>query len=538
MASVKSSLVSTSSVACFSSHTAAEAALSALRQDLEVDNDDDNGVETTDNPYERDRHGKGESYHATQPPGLVAYPKSTDAVQRLVQACVRHRIPIVPFGGGTSLEGHVGAPHPYAVSLDTSRYLNQILHLPEMSIPSEIDDTTDVDSSALLPPDPFVIVQAGVTRQQLQQALKPTGWQFTVDPGAGTATLGGMVATNAAGTTTVKYGAMRDNVLGLQAILATDDAALLRTGGTTLKNSAGYDLTRLLCGSEGTLAVLTQATLRVWPVPTVTVAGRWQFKTLTAAGRAVALMRASGVDALVRCEVLDASSVAAFLAYNERQSTSSSTQSHYNDNLALLPTLFLELQGATDAAVQEQVDLVTVLLQEETPHAGEWATDADARTALWKARHSLYYAAMASRPGGGATGALVTDAAVGLSHLPALLEATAADVKAAGLHGPCFGHAGDGSFHCILAVRDDDTPEYWSKVHSVNQRLLERTLAVGGTVTGEHGIGVGKRQYLRQQYGDDTVNAMRLLKKAWDPYNLLNPGKVFTVNPGVGDGIS
>ena len=527
-------------------HAERERALAALQNDLEAlrreDEDDDKDddpskeplLELTDNPYERDRHGRGESFHTSQPPGLVVYPRTTAAVQQIVAACIQHGVPLVPFGGGTSLEGHVAAPHPYAISLDTSRYMNQIVHLPALNNDDDDDDDNNDDDD--LPPDPYVIVQAGVTRQQLQQALRPTGWQFVVDPGAPTATLGGMVATSAAGTTTVRYGPMRENVLGLQAVLASDATApIIHTGGTTTKNAAGYDLTRLLIGSEGTLGVITQATLRLWPVPAAVTAGRIQFESLTAAARAVALLRASGVDSLTRCELLDAASVQAFLTYQaqqqqQQQQQSLSSSSDISTQLELLPTLFVELQGASDEILAQQVDFVNTLLQDETPHPAVWATDADARTNLWKCRHSLYYAAVASRPGG-ATGALVTDACVGLRHLPALLEATAADVQAQDeLHGPCFGHAGDGSFHCILAVRDDDDDAYWRKIHAVNDALLQRTLAVGGTVTGEHGIGAGKRQYLRQQYGDTTVQAMRLLKQAWDPYHILNPGKIFNCN--------
>lgn len=481
------------------STSAMDTAVEYLQNDLQAA-----AIELSDNLYMREAHGKGESFHPIKPPALVAFPTSTEQVQDIVRKCVQYRIPIVPFGGGTSVEGQLPAHVPHSLSLDLTA-MNQILHLPEM-------DAASMD----MPPDPYVIVQAGVTRQQLEQALRATGYQFTVDPGAATATLGGMVATGAAGTTTIRYGAMRDNLLGLQAVLANDQATVVRTGCTTRKNSAGYDLTSLLCGSEGTLAVITQATLRVWPVPACVVAGRAAFVSLAAAARAVAALTSVGVD-LVRCEILDAASVKAFNTYNQQQN--GATQ-----DLELVPTLFFELQGASESILQQQVDLVSEVLQDDKTADTQWAWEAGARQALWKARHSLYYAAIASRPK--ATNAIVTDACVNLSHLPALLEATAADVQAAGLVGPCFGHAGDGSFHCILPVSEEDTEDYWQRVHKVNDNLLQRTLAVGGTVTGEHGVGTGKIKYLEQQYGPGAVQMMRLIKSSLDPHGLLNPGKV------------
>eukprot|EP00977_Amphora_coffeiformis_P028266 scaffold34919_cov155-Amphora_coffeaeformis.AAC.3 len=490
------------------------------------------GIEWTANPYELDRHGRGEAFHAVRPPALVTFPTCTQAVQDIVQRCAQRRWPMIPFGAGTCVEGQLGVvesstsnkEYRPTISIDMSR-MNQILHLPGDNTANNCDT---------MPPDPYVIVQAGVTRQQLDVALRATGFQFTVDPGAAHATIGGMVSTGAAGTTTVRYGAMRDNLLGLQAVLAMDDdnknnnnnttaATLVQTGCTTRKNAAGYDLTSLLCGAEGTLGVVTQATLRVWPVPACCAAGRLSFTTLTAAARAVAELLAVGVD-VVRCELLDAASVRAFCTVQKQQ------QQHQTDDeegtLEEVPTLFLELQGPTETILQEQMDMVNELIGSypETRHV-KWATAVADRQALWKARHSLYYAAIASRPE--ATSALVTDACVNLSHLPALLEATAADVQTAGLVGPCFGHAGDGSFHCILPVSaETDSDEYWERVQWVNDNLLQRTLAVGGTVTGEHGIGTGKRKYLERQYGPGAIQMMRAIKRALDPHGLFNPGKV------------
>jgi len=332
---------------------------------------------------------------------------------------------------------------------------------------------------------------------------------------------------------------MRDNVLGLHAVVAmdvdNDTVASVRTGCTTRKNVAGYDFTGLLCGAEGTLGVVTQATLRVWPIPGCCAAGRLSFATLTAAARAVAELLAIGVD-VVRCELLDAASVRAFRTVQQQPTSSSSSSSSHKeveeeegDTLEEVPTLFLELQAPTETILREQMDMVNDSIGSfPEMRRAKWATGVADRQALWKARHSLYHAAIASRPG--ATSALVTDACVNLSHLPSLLEATAADVRTAGLVGPCFGHAGDGSFHCILPVSiETDTDEYWDRVHWVNHNLLQRTLAVGGTVTGEHGIGTGKRKYLEQQYGPGAIHMMRAIKRALDPHGLFNPGKVLDV---------
>jgi D-lactate dehydrogenase (cytochrome) len=357
------------------------------------------GVALSDNPYERARHGRGESFHAPQPPALVAFPNTSNEVRTIVRACVTHRVPLVPFGAGTSLEGHVGAVQPESLSVDMSR-LQEISQLPQQ--PSHEDE----DNNEEQPPDALVVVQAGVTREQLSQALRATGYQFTVDPGAATATIGGMVACNAAGTTTVRYGALRDNLLGVECILADDDATLVRTGCRTRKNSAGYDLTSLFCGSEGTLGVVTQATLRVWPVPAHVGAGRVSFGSVADAARAVAHLSCLGVD-LVRCELLDTASVAAFNAYNPPSPQGVASTTDHREELALLPTLFLELQAASESILAEQIQIVAQVLQDEAVET-QWAFGADERQALWKARHSLYYAAIASRPE--ATGAMVTDA--------------------------------------------------------------------------------------------------------------------------------
>jgi len=413
----------------------------------------------------------------------------------VVKLCNAHDVCMIPFGAGTSLEGHVSALRPKTLSIDMGKFN------------SVVDDSSNNNNNELL--DPFVTVQAGMTRNALNEHLRHTGMQFMVDPGAD-ATIGGMISCGASGTTAVCYGTMRENVLGLECVLA--DGTVARCGTLALKSSAGYDVTSLMTGSEGTLGIITQATVKVHPIPSFVTAAICVFDDLTSAASAVATMKFCGVP-LVRCELLDTSSVAAFNQYTKSNKTEK-------------PTLFLEFAGSSQAMVDEQVYTSQSICVEEYGAADFSFTTGEAeRKSLWAARHQLYYAAIASRPG--AERALVTDACVPLSKFSEAIAATARDVEELGVVGPCFGHAGDGNFHCILPMmQHDEDEEYLERLHQVNDRLIQRTLEAGGTCTGEHGVGYGKIKYLKQQYGEGTVHMMKMIKKGLDPKNLMNPGKI------------
>ena len=337
--------------------------------------------------------------------------------------------------------------------------------------------------------------------------------QFVVDPGAD-ATIGGMVATRASGTTTVRYGSMRENLLALECVLASDPTApVVQMGTRALKNSAGYDLLGLMCGSEGTLGVITSVTVLLHPIPQHVVAAVCVFESLARAAEAVAALKFSEVP-LSRCELLDATSVQAFNVYNKERPPRE-----------VKPTLFLEFHDSIEASLQEQVNMTESICTKEYGGSNfEFATSDEDRKGLWSARHSLYPASLALRPG--STGAIVTDACVPLGQFASLIEETALDVKRYGVVGPCFGHAADGNLHCILPVREDDSQEYWDRLEKVNENLVARTLRAGGTCTGEHGVGFGKIKYLEQQYGTGAPDMMMAVKSALDPRNVMNPGKV------------
>lgn len=465
------------------------------------------------NPYELDRHGRGESFHPTRPPAAIVYPTSLEDVVEIVTCCQAHQFPLIPFGVGTSVEGHVCAltEHTGTVSVDTS--LLQSMELPEFGHSDEDGD--------IVWPDPMATVGAGVTRNTLNTALRHTGLQFVVDPGAD-ATLGGMVATGASGTTAVHYGTMRDNILALTAVLP--DGSVVQAGTKALKNSAGYDLLGLMCGSEGTLGVITSVTVKLHPIPDHVVAVVCVFETLHQAAQAATALKFQHLP-LTRCELLDTSSVAAFNQYN----ASSNACGTNTEVLPMeeLPTLFLELQAPSDTILQELVASVEqVCLEDCGGQQFQQQTNPDDRKALWAARHQLYYASIALRPE--ATSAVLTDACVPLSEFARILEATARDVAEQHVVGPIFGHVGDGNFHCILPIAEPhkEDPDYLQRVHAVNDNLIRRTLEVGGTCTGEHGIGYGKSQYLERQYGAGAVDMMRAIKQAVDPHNIMNPGKV------------
>ena len=430
----------------------------------------------------RGQHAAGESYHRGEPPDVVVFPRSTEEVVAVVDACRAHSVPIVPFGAGTSLEGQVVALRG-GVCLDTTR-LDRILRL----------SVEDLD----------VTVEAGVTRKQLDTRLRPEGVFFPVDPGAD-ATVGGMVATGASGTTTVRYGAMRENVLSLTVVTA--DGRVARTRSRARKSSAGYDLTRLFVGSEGTLGVITEATLRIYATPEAISSAVCSFPSLDNAVSCVIGAIQLGIP-VARIELLDDVQMD---AVNRRSGLA----------YPVAPTLFLEFHGSA-SAVAEQAKEVAGLAKELGAGDFAWARSEDERRHLWAARHSAYEAALALRPG--AKG-YVTDVCVPISALAGCVTETRAEIDAAGLVAPIVGHVGDGNFHVCFLV-DPDDPAELTRVRRLAERLAERAIALGGTCTGEHGIGYGKTRFLPLEHGQEGVDLMRRIKVALDPDGIMNPGKI------------
>ena len=430
----------------------------------------------------RAQHGVGESYHPAAPPDLVVWPRSTEEVVAVVDRCRAHGVPIVPFGAGTSLEGHVAALHG-GVCLDMTR-MNRILRL----------SLEDMDVS----------VEAGVTRKQLDARLRPEGVFFPVDPGAD-ATVGGMVATGASGTTTVRYGAMRENVLSLTVVTA--QGRVVRTRSRARKSSAGYDLTRLFVGSEGTLGVITEATLRVYPTPEAISSAVCSFPSLEDAVACVIRTIQIGVP-VARIELLDDVQMD---AVNRRSGLA----------YPVAPTLFLEFHGSP-AGVAEQSEEVKRIASELGGGDFAWATSEEERRRLWEARHASYEASLALRPG--AKG-FVTDVCVPVSRLAQCVAEARAGVEEAGLLAPIVGHAGDGNFHVCVLV-DPGDPEELARVQEFGERLARRAIELGGTCTGEHGVGYGKAHLLELEHGAEGVELMRSVRAALDPDGIMNPGKV------------
>ena len=429
----------------------------------------------------REQHGHGESNHLSYPPDAVCFPTSTDEVSAIVRVCARYRVPVIPFGAGTSLEAHVAAPLG-GVSIDTSG-MNRIL---EVRVP-------DLD----------VTVQPGVTRVQLNQALVSEGVFFPVDPGAD-ASLGGMAATRASGTTTVRYGSMRDNVVNLTVVLA--DGTVIRTAGRARKSAAGYDLTRLFIGSEGTLGIITELTLRLYGVPEATAAAVATFPTVDDAVRAVIAVVQLGIP-IVRSELLDEVQIDAVNRYAGLE-------------LTVAPTVCFEFQG-TERSVADDAEAVRAIADAHGNTDFEWATDQAERNRLWAARHNAFFAACALRPG---SESLTTDVCVPVSRLAECIAETKADLE--GLSAPVclLGHIGDGNFHLIFLI-DPADPAELAAVEAINERMVHRALAMDGTCTGEHGIGMGKQHFLEAEHGD-ALDVMRAIKTALDPNDLLNPGKL------------
>jgi D-lactate dehydrogenase (cytochrome) len=429
-----------------------------------------------------DQHGRDESFHPGAAPDAVVYPESPEEAAAIVRVCRDHRAPIVPFGAGTSLEGHVAALHG-GVCVDMSG-MNRLLRL----------SVADLD----------VTVEAGITRHGLDRRLRPEGVFFPVDPGAD-ATLGGMVATGASGTTTVRYGGMRENVLSL--LVVTADGELLRTRSRARKSSAGYDLTRLYIGSEGTLGLICEATLRVHPTPEATAAATCSFTTLRDAVDCVVAMLQEGIP-VARSELAD-----------ERQMEA--INRHDDLTHIVAPTVFLELHGSP-ADVGIQAGEAQRIAADHGCSAYRAATDERERRALWRARHRAYDAARALRPG---ARAMTTDACVPISALADCIAETQEDIATCGLTATIVGHVGDGNFHVILLLGHDDGEEL-ARARALHDRLVRRAIDHGGTCTGEHGVGLGKMRYLELEHGPAGVKAMRALKRALDPESLFNPGKI------------
>ena len=443
------------------------------------------GPRATDAAAIREHHSHGESYHPAAAPDIVCFPSTPEEVVEIVRISAEYQVPIVPFGAGTSLEGHVHALRG-GICIDC-RDLNRVLRI----------SVEDLDAT----------VEAGVTRLQLNKALRNTGLMFPIDPGAD-ATLGGMTATRASGTTAVRYGTMRENVLGLTAVLA--DGRLVRMGTRARKSAAGYDLTRLFVGSEGTLGVITDVTLRLHPVPEAVAAAVCAFDSIKGAVDTVIATIQLGVP-VARIELVD-------------EVLMDAVNRHSKTSYAVAPTLLFEFHGDSDRNVSEQAAAVEALAAERGGRGFEWATRLEDRERLWHARHNVHFASLALRPG---CRAWATDVCVPISRLSDCIMETKAEH--AGLQFPvCLvGHAGDGNFHVIYLL-DPSSDEELAIARRLNDRIVARALAMGGTCTGEHGVGYGKMKSLEAEHGEG-VDVMRAIKRALDPSNLMNPGKVVDI---------
>ena len=429
-------------------------------------------------------HGKDESTYPPMPPDAVVFAESTVEVADTVALCHQHRTPVIAFGTGTSLEGHLLAVKG-GVCIDLSA-LDKVV-----AVRAE-----DLDAT----------VQCGVTRKALNAALNGTGLFFPIDPGAD-ASLGGMAATRASGTNAVRYGTMRENVLGMTVVLP--DGRVLKTGGRARKSAAGYDLTRLMVGSEGTLGIITELTVRLYPVPEAISSAVCAFPTLAAAVRTVIQTIQLGIP-VARIELLDALAIRAI-------------NRHSKTTLREAPTLFFEFHGSP-TGVKEQAETVQGIVTDEGGQDFEWATRPEDRSRLWQARHDAYYAGLGLRPG---CRALTTDVCVPISRLADCVAETFADLDAAAadLQGPLVGHVGDGNFH-IMLLTDPEKPEDLARAKDFASRLAQRAIRMDGTCTGEHGIGIGKQPYMALEHGDVAIDLMRAIKRAVDPENIFNPGKI------------
>jgi D-lactate dehydrogenase (cytochrome) len=429
----------------------------------------------------REQHSHGEGLADAALPDIVVFPHTNDEVAAIVRACAAARIPLIAFGVGTSLEGHVAALYG-GVCIDLTQ-MNRVLQV----------NAADLDCC----------VQAGVTREQLNAELKGTGLFFPIDPGAN-ATLGGMASTRASGTNAVRYGTMRENVLGLTVVTA--DGRIVHTGSRARKSSAGYDLTRLFVGSEGTLGIITEVQLRLYGIPESISAAVCQFPDLKSAVDTVIIAMQLGIP-VARIELLDDVQMDACIRYSQLT------------EFAAKPTLFFEFHGS-EAGVREQSATIESIATDYGGDQFQWATRPEDRSRLWKARHNAYYAALALAPG---KQGFATDACVPISRLTDCVIETKADIAATGLVAPIVGHVGDGNFHLVVLFDPDDAAER-SRAEALAARVSLRAIGMGGTCTGEHGIGVHKLDALVAEHGD-AVAVMQTIKRALDPHNILNPGK-------------
>ncbi len=430
----------------------------------------------------REHHSHGESWHEPAAPDAVAYPETTAEVAAIVSACARAGVAVVPFGMGSSLEGHVNAVRG-GISIDFAR-MTRVVSLA-------VDDLD-------------VTVEAGLTHRKLNDHLKNTGLMFPVDPGAD-ATIGGMTATRASGTMAVRYGTMRDLVLGLTVVLA--DGRIIRTGGRARKSSSGYDLTRLFVGSEGTLGVITEVTLRLVGRPEAVASAVCPFTTMAGAAATVITTIQLGIP-VARIEIIDEVQLELVNRYSKT-------------SYPVAPTLFFEFHGISQRAVDEQARAVEDIASEHGALEFKWTSTPEERAALWQARHNVLYATIASRPG---ARPWTSDVCVPISRLAECILDTQDDLRRSGIRAPLVGHAGDGNFHLIFMVDPSDGSEL-DLVKAANQRLVERALGLGGTCTGEHGVGFGKVTYLPREHGA-ALDAMRTIKRALDPKDIMNPGKL------------
>lgn len=440
------------------------------------------GDRVTTSAAVREHHGKDESYFPYAPPDAVVFAKTTEEVRDIVNICRRHRVPMIPFGVGTSLEGHILAVHG-GVSIDLSQ-MNQVLAVHE----------ADLDA----------VVQAGVTRKQLNEYIKHTGLFFPVDPGAD-ATLGGMASTRASGTNAVRYGTMRENVLSLKVVLA--DGRVLQTSRRAKKSAAGYDLTRLFVGAEGTLGIITEVTVRLYPVQEAMSSAVCAFDSVDGCTNTVIQTIQSGIP-VARCDIVCDKTIAAINSYKKT-------------SYRVAPTVFFEFHG-TKSSVVEQAEAVQAIAKEHGGKDFVWATRPEERTQLWQARHDAYFACLQLRPG---SRAVSTDVCVPISRLAECVRESMQDVKDYIVPVPLLGHIGDGNFHLVFLI-DPQKPEEIDIAKTFNKRLVERALRMEGTCTGEHGIGLGKQASLRAELGEDVIDVMRDIKRVLDPDNLMNPGKV------------
>lgn len=455
--------------------------ISGALRDLKVTLD----TRASDAQIVREHHSHGESYHEPRLPDIVCFPKTTAEVSEILKISAATGLAVIPFGAGSSLEGQVNAIHG-GITIDL-REMNKILKT----------NVEDLDAS----------VEAGVSRLELNKALRETGLTFFIDPGAD-CTIGGMTATRASGTTAVRYGTMRENVLGLTVVLA--DGQIIHTGTRARKSSAGYDLTRLFVGSEGTLGVITEVSLRLHPIPEAVSAATCAFETIQGAVETVIATIQLGVS-VARIELLDEKQIEAINRFSKT-------------DYQLAPTIFFEFHGDSERHVADQVATVQSIAQEHHGKEFQWAARLEDREKLWKARHDAYYSSLALRPG---SRAMVTDVCVPISRLTECIVETKKDHVGASFPVTLVGHVGDGNFH-MMYMLDPANKEELSEARRLSDRVVERALSMEGTCTGEHGVGLGKIKYLKSEHGP-ALEVMASIKKSLDPDNRMNPGKLIAL---------